>query len=147
MTEQYAQRLPNPYSNWSAEDPAHPTFVVHGTDDTPGRKAYFIYLEAAPDHEEDVRSFMRDINTGVDKEPGTGPWFGTRYSKTSFAIFEAFPDAKRRHDHDEGPGGTNFARIEELRKWLAQPAQIYRLDVMFGKFGTMFGEEMEAIAK
>jgi len=147
MAEQSTQRFPNPYSNWSAEDPTHPSFVVHGTEDTPGRKAYFIYMEAAPGHEEDVGSFLRDINTGVNQEPGTGPWFGMRYSKTSFAIFEAFPDAKRRHDHDGGPGGLNFCRFEELRKWFAQPAQIYRLDVMHGKFGTLFGEEVKAVGK
>ena len=131
---------PNPGPDWSRDDRAHPGFAVHGLDDTPGRKAYYIHLEAKPGKEDQLMAFMRDINAGVDQEPGTGPWFGLRYSRTTFCIFEAFPDAEARHAHDGGPGGRNFLRSELLHEMLAYPAQLYRLDVMHGKFGVMFGE-------
>jgi hypothetical protein len=78
----------------------------------------------------------------VNQEPGTGPWFGTRFSKTTFCIFEAFPNAEARHAHDAGPGGLNFSRVDFLKDVLAYPARIYRLDVLHGKFGTMFGEKV-----
>ncbi|KAL6246928.1 hypothetical protein RBB50_006235 [Rhinocladiella similis] len=129
-----------PKPTWADEDASHPGFVVHGVDDTPGRKAYFIHLEAKPGKEELVAGFMRDINSGVNLEPGTGPWFGWRYSKTAFGIFEAFPDAEARHAHDAGPGGRNFLRMELLKDALAYPAQLYRVDVMHGKFDVMFGQ-------
>jgi quinol monooxygenase YgiN len=150
MTETSADRFPIPHTSWTATplSASHPSFLQPGTDNTPGKKAYFIYLEAREGHEDAVLSFLRDINAGVDLEPGTGPWFGLRYSQRSFAIFEAFPDAERRHDHDAGPGGRNFTeRVDELREHLVGPAVIYRLDVMFGKFGTMFGEEVGPVGR
>lgn len=135
--------MPNLSPSWSDVDSTYPSAKVQGVDDTPGPKAYLIQLEAKKGHQDSVAAFMKDINAGVELEPGTGPWFGLRYSETTFAIFEAFPDAQRRHDHDAGPGGQNFARLEELRDMLAHPAQIYRLDVLHGKFGTMMGQKVE----
>lgn len=136
---------PNTSASWAQDDPSHPGFVVHGLDDTPGPKAYYIHLVAKQGKEDLVKGFMRDINNGVNKEPGTGPWFGLQYSKNTFCIFEAFPDAQRRHDHDNGPGGVNFLRVDLLKDMLEYPAQIYRLDVMHGKFGTMFGKEIKSV--
>lgn len=132
--------FPRPNPDWSQDSKEHPGYLVQGLDDTPGRKAYLIHLEAKPGKEELLMGFLRDINAGVEKEPGTGPWFGTRYSKTTFIIFEAFPDADARHTHDGGPGGRNFLRSELLHDMLAFPAQLYRLDVLHGKFSVMFGQ-------
>lgn len=121
--------------------PNHPGFVVKGVDDTPGQKAYYIHLEAKPGKEDQVQQFLRDINSGVDQEPLTGPWFAVRFSQTTFGIFEAFPNAEARHTHDTGPGGQNFQRgAALLRDILAYPAQLYRLDVLHGKFNVMFGQ-------
>lgn len=131
-----------PASDWAHDDASHPGFVIHGVDDTPGPKAYYIHLEAKPGKEDVVLAFMKDIRDGVNQEPGTGPWFALRYSKTTFAIFEAFPHAGARHDHDRGPGGRNFLRVDLLRDMLAYPAQIYRVDVEFGKFSTLLGREV-----
>jgi len=133
---------PNPQPSWSQDDLSHPGFLVHGIDDTPGNKAYYIHLEAKPGKEDLLAGFLRDINDGVNKEPLTGPWFALRYSKTTFCIFEAFPHAQARHDHDNGPGGHNFLRSDLLRDMLAHPAQIYRLDVLHGKFGVMLGRNV-----
>lgn len=139
---------PFPYSSpdWSRDDPSHSGFLVHGSDSTDGNKAYFIHIEAKDGKEELVARFLQDINTGVNKEPGTGPWFGLRYSKTTFLIFEAFPNSKARQAHDIGPGGRNFNRVDLLRDMLAYPANIYRLDVLHGKFGTMLGKEVAPIS-
>ena len=123
------------------DDPVHPGFVVTGVDDTPGQKGYYIHLEAKPGKGEQVQNFLRDILKGVEQEPLTGPWFANRYSDTTFGVFEAFPDAQARHTHDAGPGGQNFLRVAELHEMLAYPARIYRLDVLFGKFNVMFGQE------
>jgi quinol monooxygenase YgiN len=135
--------FPNPNPDWSQDDPAHPGFVLNGLDNTPGRKAYFILLEAKPGKEDLVLAFLRDINTGVDQEPMTGPWFALRYSKTTFCIFEAFPDVAGRNAHNDGPGGHNFRRFELLHDMLAYPAQIQRLDVLHGKFGVMLGKPVK----
>ena len=130
-------------TGWAHDDPQHSGFLLNGLDRTPGRKAYLIILEAKPGHEDAVAAFLKDINAGVDKEPGTGPWFGLRYSKTTFLIFEAFKDVAGRRAHDMGPGGMNFVnRSEELKAMLAWPAQLSRMDVMHGKFDVLFGEKI-----
>lgn len=138
--------FPNPEASWSQDDPSHSGFVFHGVDDTPGNKAYFIHLEAKPGKEDLVQGFMKDINNGVIQEPGTGPWFGVRFSKSTFCIFEAFPDAAARHAHDIGPGGQNFLRSDLLKDMLQFPAQIYRLDVLHGKFDVMLGKPVQPVA-
>lgn len=138
--------FPNPRPSWFHDDPSHPGFLIHGMDNTPGRKSYLIHLEAKPGKEDLVAEFMQDIHNGVDKEPLTGPWFGLRYSKTTFLIFEAFPHAEGRHDHDNGPGGQNFfLRSDRLQEMLAYPANLYRMDVLHGKFGIMLGEAISPV--
>ena len=127
------------------DEPAHPGFMVHGEDDTPGRKGYLIIMEAKPGKEEKLKEFLHDINNGVSKEPLTGPWFALQFSPTTFAIFEAFPHASARHDHDDGPGGQNFfKRTEELHEIFAHPAQLYRVDVLHGKFDVLFGNQVSS---
>ena len=136
---------PNPSPSWSQDDPIHPGFLVQGLDDTPGPKAYYIHLVAKAGKEDLLQQFLQDINNGVNKEPKTGPWFGLRYSKSTFCIFEAFPSAQARHDHDDGPGGHNFLRSDLLKEMLEFPAQLYRLDVLHGKFGTILGKEVKPV--
>lgn len=136
---------PNPNPSWSQDHPRHPGFLIHGTDNTPGPKAYYIHLEAKPGKEHLLEAFLRDINDGVNQEPLTGPWFALRYSQTTFCIFEAFPSNEGRNDHNGGPGGRNFLRSELLKDMLAYPAQLYRLDVLHGKFGVMLGEPVQPV--
>ena len=118
---------------------------MHGVDDTPGKKGYIIILEAKPGKEAKLEQFLQDIHDGVNQEPGTGPWFGVRFSPTTFAVFEAFPDASARHAHDAGPGGQNFfQRSGDLHDFLAHPAQLYRVDVLHGKFDVLFGKKISS---
>jgi len=140
MSENVQSAGPNPLNNTQVE--VHPGWVISGPDDTSGRKAYYINLEAKPDQGDQVQSFLRDILAGVEQEPGTGPWFGVRFSDTTFGVFEAFADTAARNAHNVGPGGQNFLRAAELEKMLAYPAHVYRLDVMFGKFGVLFGKKI-----
>ena len=132
---------PGPGSSTSKVE-VHPGWVRTGVDNGRGHKAYYINLEAKPGKGDKVEQFLRDILAGVEQEPGTGPWFGCRFSDTTFGIFEAFPDTAARNAHDVGPGGSNFLRSAELDEMLAYPAHLYRLDVMFGKFNVMFGKKI-----
>ncbi len=133
---------PGPNSPETTPLEAHPGWVRSGRNDTPGRKAYYINLEAKPGQGDRVEHFLRDILAGVEQEPGTGPWFGLRFSDTTFGVFEAFPDTAARKAHDFGPGGQNFLRSAELEEMLAYPAHVFKLDVMFGKFSVLFGEKI-----
>jgi quinol monooxygenase YgiN len=126
----------------AAELEVHPGLVRSGVDNKLGHKAYYINLEAKPGKGDKVEQFLRDILAGVEQEPGTGPWFGCRFSATTFGIFEAFPDTAARNAHDIGPGGSNFLRSAGLDEMLAYPAHLYRLDAAFGKFSFMFGKKV-----
>ena len=42
----------NSVNDWSQDDASHPGFVLTGGDNTPGHKAYYIYLEAKPGQED-----------------------------------------------------------------------------------------------
>ena len=56
---------------------------------------------------------------------------------------QAFPNSQARHDHNAGPGGQNFfQRAGDLHDMLAYPAQLYRLDILHGKFGVLLGKEV-----
>ncbi|MFG1644222.1 hypothetical protein ACGFMK_28385 [Amycolatopsis sp. NPDC049252] len=61
----------------SRDDSGHPGFVMHYEDNTPGHKTY-----------------LSDINAGVEPEPLTAPSFAPRF----------------RYTHDNGPGGRNSLR-------------------------------------
>ena len=69
----------------------------------------------------------------AEDEPATGPWYGVRYSQTTFGIFEAFPNLAGRQAHVDGGGGDIFRDIERLNRILAYPAQINRVDILFSK--------------
>ena len=133
---------PGPHPLTAPQLEVHSGWVASGHDNTPGRKAYYINLEAKPGKGYQVEQFLRDILAGVEQEPGTGPWFGTRYSETTFGIFEAFPDVAARNAHNIGPGGVNFLRSAELEEMLAVPAHVFRVDILFGKFDVLFGNKI-----
>ncbi|KAH9208510.1 hypothetical protein DL95DRAFT_236315, partial [Leptodontidium sp. 2 PMI_412] len=110
-----------------------------------GAKAFFLHLEAKPGKEDAVQAFLWDIHKGVDEEPLTGPWFALRYSKTSFLIFETFPDHSGRRAHAACPGGAQFMRLAEIEDFLAYPTQTYKFDVLHGKFGVMMGQPITPV--
>jgi hypothetical protein len=121
--------------NDPATEPAtrHRGVRMTGEDGAQGRKAFYIQIEARPGREEEVVQMLRDIRACVEDEPATGPWFGVRYSQTSFAIFEAFPDIAGRQTHVEGGGGDIFRDVERMNRILAEPAHVKKVDVLFSK--------------
>src|ERR1700722_4494855 len=74
------EKHPGPNTPNDSQLDVHPGWVRSGRDNTPGPKAYYINLEAKPGKGDKVEQFLRDILAGVEKEPGTGPWFGCRFS-------------------------------------------------------------------
>ncbi len=72
----------------------------------------------------------------VEREPATGPWYGVRYTHSTFGIFEAFPDDAGRQAHLTGQGAKIL--MERSNELLAAPARIDKLDVLVSKdtFGS-----------
>jgi len=106
---------------------------VLGEQGDEGRKAFFIQIEARPGQEDAVVQMLRDIRACVEHEPATGPWYAVRFSKSSFAIFETFPDLAGRQAHVEGGGGDIFRDVERMNAILADAAKVHRVDVIMSK--------------
>ena len=123
---------PIPHPDPSPDAP-HRGVVVTGENGEDGPKAFYIHIEAKAGKEDEVVRMLRDIYGCVLDEPATGPWFGVRYSPTTFGIFEAFPDIAGRDAHVAGGGGDIFRDNARMNDILAYPAHVYRVDVLFNK--------------
>ena len=129
---------PDPLSGQGQDGQPHRGVIVTGEDRDDGPKAFYIHIEARPGKEAEVIQMLKDIYGCVLGEPATGPWFGVRYSTTTFGIFEAFPDIAGRDAHVAGGGGDIFRDNARMNDLLASPAHVYRVDILFSK--KMFAE-------
>ena len=98
-----------------------------------GPKALHVRLEAKPGKEAEVETLLLDILSSVQTEPGTRPWFGVRFSRSVFGIFETFPAESGRKAHLAGKGASLL--MKRSNALLARPAEISRLDVLAAKTG------------
>jgi quinol monooxygenase YgiN len=91
-------------------------------------KALFVKLEAKAGKENEVAKFLRDGQGLVQQEPATIAWFAIRLGKTTFAIFDAFPDEAGRDAHLSGKLAK--ALMEKALELLAEPPKIEKADVL-----------------
>ena len=89
--------------------------------------------KALPGKGDEVVQMLRDILACVEDEPATGPWYGVRYSETTFGIFETFPSIVGRQAHVDGGGGDIFRDFERMNAILASPAHVRKMDVLLSK--------------
>jgi quinol monooxygenase YgiN len=61
--------------------------------------ALYVRLEAKPGKEADVEAFLRSGLALAEQEPATTVWFAIRMGKSTFGIFDAFPDEAGRQAH------------------------------------------------
>ena len=113
--------------------PQHRGVVMTGDDGDEGRKAFYILIEARPGRQDEVLQMLRDIRDCVEHAPATGPWYAVRHSRTTFAIFETFPDIAGREAHVAGGGGDIFRDVARMHRLLARPAHVQKVDVLLSK--------------
>ncbi len=58
-----------------------------------------VRLEAKPGKEDAVADFLRDGLSLAQEEPATAAWFAIQLSRTTFGIFDVFPDDSGRQAH------------------------------------------------
>ena len=93
--------------------------------------ALLVRLEAKPGKEEEVESFLRGALPLAEQEAATTAWFALRIGRSTFGIFDAFPDEEGRNAHLTGPiAAALMARAADL---LASPPVIEKVDVLAGK--------------
>ena len=93
--------------------------------------ALLVRLEAKPGKEAEVESFLNSGLSLVEEEPDTTAWFATRMGRSTFGIFDAFPDDGGRTAHLQGPiAAALMANAAEL---LSEPPRIEKVDVLAAK--------------
>ncbi len=91
-------------------------------------RALFVRLEAKPGMEPDVENLLQQGLALVRDEPATEAWFAIRLSRSTFAIFDAFPDESGRQAHLAGRLAKTLAvRAADL---FAVPPTIENADVI-----------------
>ena len=90
--------------------------------------ALLVRLEAKPGREADVEAFLRAGLTLVEAEPATTAWFGIRLDRSTFGIFDAFPDEAGRSAHLSGRVAAALG--EKASELLAKPPTIEQVDVL-----------------
>ena len=87
-----------------------------------------VRLEAKPGKEAEVESFLESGLAVVQEEPDTIAWFAIRMGRSTFGIFDAFPDDSGRQAHLTGRvAAALMAKAADL---LAQPPKIEKIDVL-----------------
>jgi quinol monooxygenase YgiN len=90
-----------------------------------------VRLEAKPGKEGEVANFLRGALPAVEGEPATMAWFALQLGRSTFGIFDAFPDESGRQAHLAGKVADALkARASEL---LAAPPSIEKVDVLESK--------------
>ncbi|MBW8869262.1 MAG: antibiotic biosynthesis monooxygenase [Acidobacteriales bacterium] len=91
----------------------------------------FVPLEAKPGKEEEVASFLADAAQMTRQEPTTPLWFAVRFSRSGFAIFDAFRDDAGRQAHLNGPIAA--ALMAQAPSLFTSPPVIESLEVVGAK--------------
>ena len=93
--------------------------------------ALLVLLEAKPGQEEAAAAFLKSALPLVEAEPGTTAWFGIQIGKSTFGIFDAFPDEDARQAHLTGKvAAALMAKAPEL---FAGAPSIQQADVLASK--------------
>ena len=69
----------------------------------PVQPGLLVRFEAAHGKDENVTAMLRGAVELVKDEPGTLAWYGLRFGRHEFGIFDAFADEAAREAHVEGP--------------------------------------------
>lgn len=93
--------------------------------------ALFVRLEAKPGKEQDVENLLKNGLQMVQEETGTAAWFGIRLGRSTFGIFDAFPDEGGRQAHLAGKLAK--ALMEKAPDLLTAPPLIEEVEILGAK--------------
>jgi len=91
----------------------------------------WVRLDAKPGKEGEVEAFLNSGQAIVEAEPATVAWFAIRLDKSTFGIFDVFPDDAGRQAHLNGKvAAALMAKASDL---LAKPPSIEKIDILASK--------------
>lgn len=90
-----------------------------------------IRIEAQTGKEDEVSSLLAEALPLAQEESGTTAWFASRLGRSTFWLFNAFPDDTARRDHLAGPIAEALAeRAEDL---FSEPPVIEQTEILAAK--------------
>lgn len=103
------------------------------------KSGLLVRVEAKPGKEADVHALLRHALALVRAEPETTAWFGLRFGRSRFGIFDVFPAEDGREAHLGGP----VARVlmENAERLFAHVPKVQKLDVIADKLPSTVGDE------
>ena len=94
--------------------------------------AFLVLLEAKPGKEEAAAAFLKSALPLVEAEPGTTAWFGFQIGKSTFGIFDVFPDEPARQAHLQGKVAE--ALVAQAPDLFKDSPDIQHVDLLAAKF-------------
>jgi quinol monooxygenase YgiN len=98
-------------------------------------RGLLVRLEARPGKDNDIEDLLQSALPLVQQEAATTAWFGIRFGRSEYGIFDVFPDEEAREAHLSGP--VTQALQQEVGKLFAAPPKIQKLDVLAEKLPVM----------
>jgi quinol monooxygenase YgiN len=93
--------------------------------------ALLVRIEAKPGKEVEVENLLSSALPLAEQEPATTAWFALRIGRSTFGIFDAFPDEAGRNAHLTGAiAAALMAKAPDL---LATPPVIEKVDILAAK--------------
>ncbi len=103
------------------------------------KSGLLLRAEAKPGKEPEVEALLRHALALARQEPETTAWFGLRFGRSRFGIFDVFPAEQGRDAHLAGP----VARVltENAERLFAHVPKVEKLDVIADKLPSTVGDE------
>ncbi|MFE4703373.1 putative quinol monooxygenase [Streptomyces sp. NPDC001935] len=98
------------------------------------RVGLLVRVEAKPGKEAEVAQFLTDAQAIVEQEPDTRAWFAVQFDRSTFGIFDVFPDDAGRQAHLAG--GVGAALGERATELFTVSPVIENVDVLASKLPT-----------
>jgi quinol monooxygenase YgiN len=98
-------------------------------------------FEVVPGKDAEVEAFLQSALPAVRAEGRTTAWFGIRFGRSEYGIFDVFPDDAAREAHLKGAVAAGL--MQRSSSLFTQPPQISKLDVIAEKMpATTRGQEV-----
>ena len=91
----------------------------------------FVRIETKPGKEDGVAAFLMEGLQLAGQEPTTPLWFALRLGRSTFAVFDAFPDESGRQAHLNGPIAK--ALMANAADLFAAPPSIEKTEILGAK--------------
>jgi quinol monooxygenase YgiN len=89
------------------------------------------YIEAKPEHADEVEAMLRGALELAENEPGTVTWYSFRQNATTFGVFDTFDDEQGRQSHLEGKIAA--ALMDSAETMLSSAPIITKVDLLGAK--------------